>query len=1586
MRSTTVLALALSLAACGSDSSGIPQSLSRSVDGVVYVTGPVTGATVFVYALDLHTGAPGTLLAESVPTAEDGRFSVNLGHQYGGAVLFVAKGGGVASYAEPSTGGTVVFDSLARLRGTLVERDPAEEFLFDVPSRDVPLVVLSPWTELAMEYASARHQHHLSPTFTHALATSFALLRDHLEHDFWNTEPDVLAHRIALEPVPSFLGSMELLGLSEVARRIAVDSRTSGTPVNSLALLAALVRDIADPRAQFDGEDVRGALRVGTCDTICALSGNTLRAHLAEGMAGALQRSPSPSGVTLAEMRPSLRRIASRGSELFAAPGTPNFDTTPPRVEIQGLHIAEILTGDHAATVTVTDNIEMGIVNIALIRNDVESTSEEFLTRSLQDNSTDTQHIVSLTLHSAALPDGPLTVRIYATDTAGNAAPPLDLSVFTDNQPSTTLSGVAWAGGPVAGAIVEVWEYDAATKGTLLGTTTTSTDGAYAVELRDSPATVVLVEARGGGDGSSYEDIATGQAVPFAAGEILSTVLTDLRPSVPRQDGMLTLYTTVAVAYAHRAHAYLGMYWPYAVNQAFGALEAHFDAPGLSFHLRDTAPTSLSMAHAAVVTPELAYGLALAGWSELARTVAADLRTPLTPYILMSFLREDIGTGDGAPILDGRGAAPLFLAQGHPMTSYLTRVDLAHAITAFVTQNPRNRSSLRLADITALLERVSGDDGSRGPSWPPLYPIDDRPRPYDTEPPMPIIFLSPTPADGTVLRGRLLASATSVDNRALATFAWTEPSFLDHFFLDTTAGKDGVWVLTGDLNTDLFGEGDLRVVARAQDEAGLTTDGARTFVIDRTDPSIVFWPAQVQGASLLTPHPISDGEWTDGGLVTAQGTVSDLHLDVADFAWNGARPALLSIDTKHAWTLTDLTLMEGTNTLTLQAVDRAHNSTTQTVFYHRDSIAPVVSIDQAWAGDVVVSPDSWTSATSLKVAGTVQEANLAEAVYSYGAGDSALMDPAPTLLPQPDKWAVTVPLEQDKNTFVVRARDKAGNSHFASAIYYCDSRAPTVTIDKAVADGTGLLPNAWTGASLISIAGTALDAHLAAATSRWNGGAEVPLQRSDIGRWKLTDLPLDAGANTLVVSATDLAGNTTTAEVTYFRDAESPSVQILTTSMEDEAMWSIAISPDVPGTVTYKKPSITSLVLLGGTSAKFTKFASNYGPRSTNLPELRFFVSDNQTPSEIVHFEVGLLRRNFVTNSWDTLVSESSPIGHVNGPDYNRTILLSSAYHPDLALRSGLYRLVARARDAYGNVSAPQTVSWQQSLRNPPIRQRQGGTCPSTSPQCPAYYGSANYQENAADLIYGGGALESSGNKVTVAESYIDNPNDVPVRVDLVATSTRSWTWATRYYPHVAQTYTRTAGVSEYPDWSCGTKDVTPDGKCYTFTPRDDSFFGSGNFIGLSPSVTLGGTPTAPCPACSPTEYELPPKTTARVRYLAGPYSPIQLAFLVQTLDSARNYTMPALTAVDTGFDWLRCTKTEGGGILGAPTFCTRWVRYREYLALTSASLTPDVRITAEARPASSEAGFTLAEGVAVKDFVPTLSSWITSEDTPPPF
>src|SRR5262249_44395224 len=73
---------------------------NATLDGVVFVTGPVAGVVVAAYGLGLDDGAVGSLIAQSPPTDDSGVYHLDLG-SYHGTVLLVAHGAG--TYLEPAT-------------------------------------------------------------------------------------------------------------------------------------------------------------------------------------------------------------------------------------------------------------------------------------------------------------------------------------------------------------------------------------------------------------------------------------------------------------------------------------------------------------------------------------------------------------------------------------------------------------------------------------------------------------------------------------------------------------------------------------------------------------------------------------------------------------------------------------------------------------------------------------------------------------------------------------------------------------------------------------------------------------------------------------------------------------------------------------------------------------------------------------------------------------------------------------------------------------------------------------------------------------------------------------------------------------------------------------------------------------------------------------------------------------------------------------------------------------------------------------------------------------------------------------------
>lgn len=264
------LALAVLCAAPGCDRpSG--ELAARTLGGTVYVTGPVEGAVVSVYELDLAAGDRGELLATSEPTDAAGAYVVELG-VYEGPLLLEARGP-AARYTEPASGAEATFDAPTRLRAFVVDWDVVGESLhfgnrYTEPRADV---IISPFTELAVAYADTRVRLGFSATYELAAADSVLLWWDHLEFDFWRVPPRSLVQG-AVGPFNERVHAGVLYtGLSHMARRIAVDSSLSPAAVSSLSLLDALELDLADAGGLLDGcgkaacSSFEDNLRIGAC-------------------------------------------------------------------------------------------------------------------------------------------------------------------------------------------------------------------------------------------------------------------------------------------------------------------------------------------------------------------------------------------------------------------------------------------------------------------------------------------------------------------------------------------------------------------------------------------------------------------------------------------------------------------------------------------------------------------------------------------------------------------------------------------------------------------------------------------------------------------------------------------------------------------------------------------------------------------------------------------------------------------------------------------------------------------------------------------------------------------------------------------------------------------------------------------------------------------------------------------------------------------------------------------------------------------------------------------------------------------------
>jgi hypothetical protein len=130
------------------------------------------------------------------------------------------------------------------------------------------------------------------------------------------------------------------------------------------------------------------------------------------------------------------------------------------------------------------------------------------------------------------------------------------------------------------------------------------------------------------------------------------------------------------------------------------------------------------------------------------------------------------------------------------------------------------------------------------------------------------------------------------------------------------------------------------------------------------------------------------------------------------------------------WTASGVALATGSNTVTVTALDSAHQSATRTAIITRAQSAPVAG--SAPVSVTISSPASsvtTTNSTTLSLAGKASSgAGIAQIIWQTAAGASGTATGT-------GPWLVTgIPLYIGTNTIIVRAYDTKGAAAWATAV------------------------------------------------------------------------------------------------------------------------------------------------------------------------------------------------------------------------------------------------------------------------------------------------------------------------------------------------------------------------------------------------------------------------------------------------------------------------------------------------------------------------------------------------------------------------
>lgn len=326
---------------------------------------------------------------------------------------------------------------------------------------------------------------------------------------------------------------------------------------------------------------------------------------------------------------------------------------------------------------------------------------------------------------------------------------------------------------------------------------------------------------------------------------------------------------------------------------------------------------------------------------------------------------------------------------------------------------------------------------------------------------------------------------------------------------------------------------------RAEDLAGNFSEQLFTVQLD-TAPPLVTITSPADGVFLNTPQ------------ISVTGTVNE---PVTSVTVSGV-PAIATWDSSTStstFTCT-LVLVEGANSITVNAVDRAGNGGTASVPANLDTVPPAVAIQSPSAGFL-------TNVPTAVVTGTVSEPHVTVSVNGVAATVEGAV------------FTATVPLAEGDNTLTATASDRAGNSGSGAVSGTLDTIPPAPPALASQKSPTNVAATALSGT-----------AEANASVKISNGGALIgTVSAADQGSFTLPGVTLAEGTNSFTATATDAAGNESAVSqpLAVVLDTKPPVVKITS-----QTSGQYLNTPTV--TVSGTLDDSTALVTVNGASAQVT--------------------------------------------------------------------------------------------------------------------------------------------------------------------------------------------------------------------------------------------------------------------------------------------------------------------------------------------------------------------------------------------------------------
>ncbi len=376
-----------------------------------------------------------------------------------------------------------------------------------------------------------------------------------------------------------------------------------------------------------------------------------------------------------------------------------------------------------------------------------------------------------------------------------------------------------------------------------------------------------------------------------------------------------------------------------------------------------------------------------------------------------------------------------------------------------------------------------------------------------------------------------------------------------------TADAAGAFSLT----TTTLSQGNHSLTALSVDRAGNTSTVSSSIVLSvdlsTPQPSLLMAVASDSGIS-------NSDRITNNQILPLSGTA---EADSTIVLYDGLTAfGTVLADSLGGWSLLSPSLAAGSHSLTAEATDLAGNRSTSAVLVVTiDTVAAVPSLEVSTASDTGITGDRITNDATPDFTGTTEAGGVVSLYEGNTLRGSTTADGA-------GLWTITSSqMGNGPHTLTARGMDAAGNTSAAST-------ALTVTIDTVVPNaptGVALAPASDSGASntdrLTNVATPTLSgsAEANSTITLYSGSTAVGTATAGgSGGWTVTAASLADGVNTLTVTATDAAGNTSAASspltVTIDTVQAAPGTPVLGAAYDSGTSSSDGITRIVNPTIT----------------------------------------------------------------------------------------------------------------------------------------------------------------------------------------------------------------------------------------------------------------------------------------------------------------------------------------------------------------------------------------------------------------------------------